>query len=96
MSIVSRRGDKIVLGRIETRNFWDDVREQYAGADPYRWKYLAMLALKVNAGWHLDMIANAFGHERGHVSRAIATVRRELQTQFEWTPEPDGEEEFEL
>jgi len=87
MSVVNRRGDKVILPRVGPEAFWDEVREGYAGADPCRWKYLAMLALQVNAGWSLDMIGNAFGHERGHVSRCLTTIRRDLQEVGEWLAE---------
>lgn len=89
MSVVDRTGDKIILPRIGPDAFWDEIREEYAAADPYKWKHLAMLALKVNAGWSLDMIGNAFGHERGHVSRCLSVLCRELQEHFEWMPEEE-------
>lgn len=92
MSVVNRWGNKVVLPRIGPDGFWNEVRAEYAGADPHKWKYLAMLALKVNAGWSLDMIGNAFGHERGHVSRSLAILCREMQERFDWSPEePSGE-----
>lgn len=82
MSVIDRRGDKVILPRIGPDEFWEDIRTAYAAADPYKWKYLAMLALKENAGWSLDMIGNAFGHDRGHVSRCLSSLCRELQERF--------------
>lgn len=87
MSVVNRWGGKVVLPRLGPDGFWNEVREMYAGDDPQKWKYLAMLALKVNAGWSLDMIGNAFGHERGHVSRSLSVLCREMKERFDWLPE---------
>lgn len=94
MSVVNRVGGKIVLPRLGPDGFWQEVRDAYAGADPQKWKYLAMLALKVNCGWSLDMIGNAFGHERGHVSRSLSVLCREMKERFEWLPDeaPEAEE----
>ncbi len=64
MSMANRRGVKVVLPRIGADSFWQDVHAHYAGAEPAKWKALAMLALKENCGWTLDMIGNAFNHER--------------------------------
>ena len=91
MSTIDRHGGKVILPRIGPDDFWSAVREHYAGAEPTKWKYLAMLALKVNAGWSLDMIGNAFGHERGHVSRSLSALCRELQERFDWSSEADPE-----
>lgn len=93
MSVVNRLGGKIVLSRLGPDTFWDAVREAYAGDDPLKWKYLAMLALRVNAGWSLDMIGNAFGHERGHVSRSLSNLRREMRERFDLAAEAEPEEE---
>lgn len=87
MSTTDRWGRKIVLTRIGPDEFWREVHTHYAAADPIKWKSLAMLALRVNDGWSLDMIGNAFRHDRGHVSRAIRELCRELQETFHWSPE---------
>lgn len=87
MSTVNRLGGKVILPRIGREHFWDDIREHFAGAEPQKWKVLAMLALRVNACWSLDMIGNAFGHERGHISRSLSELCRELQEHFEWAPD---------
>ncbi len=87
MSTIDRFGGKVVLPRIGPDDFWNDVQTHYAGAEPLKWKSLAMLALRVNAGWSLDMIGNAFGHERGHVSRSLSLLCRELQDRFDWSPD---------
>lgn len=95
MSIINRWGGKVVLPRIGPDAFWSDVRTHYAGAEPQKWKTLAMLALRVNAGWSLDMIGNAFGHERGHVSRSLSTLCRELKERFDWLPADESPPEAE-
>jgi hypothetical protein len=87
MSMIDRWGGKVILPRIGPDEFWHDVRQHYAGDEPCKWKHLAMLALRVNAGWSLEMIGNAFGHDRGHVSRCLSALCRELQTRFDWSPE---------
>ena len=91
MSMIDRWGDKVVLQRIGPDDFWKDVRAFYAGDEMPRWRNLAMLALHVNAGWSLEMIAHAFGLERGSVSRALTRLRADLQEHFEWVPEIDVE-----
>jgi hypothetical protein len=91
MSTTDRWGRKVVLTRIGPEDFWLEVKAHYAGADALKWKLLAMLALRVNAGWSLDMIGNAFHHDRGHVCRALKELCRELQETFHWMP--DAEED---
>lgn len=90
MSIINRWGDKVILPRLGPDQFWNDVRAHYAGAEPQKWKALAMLALRVNTGWSLDMIGNAFGHDRGHISRSLTTLCRELKDRFDWAPDEDS------
>ncbi len=92
MSIINRWGDKVILPRLGPDEFWSEVREHFAGAEHQKWKSLAMLALRVNAGWSLDMIGNAFGHERGHVSRTLSILCREFQDRFDWLPEHPPED----
>ena len=43
------------------------------------WRMLAMLALRENAGWPLDRIGRVFGHDRGHISRCLRQIKRELR-----------------
>ena len=45
----------------------------------HRWRALAMLALRENAGWSLERIGRAFGRDRGHVSRCLKQVIAELR-----------------
>ena len=94
MSMVNRAGNKIVLTRVGgPEELWREVRDHYAGADAKKWKYLAMLALKVNAGWSLEMIGNAFGHERGHICRSLSVLCREMQDRFEWLADAESDED---
>ncbi len=87
MSVVSEEGSKVILPRVGPEEFWDLVREHYACEDPQRWKALAILALRENAGWPLETIGHVFGHHRGHVSRILAKVKRDLRSQFERSPD---------
>jgi hypothetical protein len=87
MSMINETGDKIVLPRIGPSDFWESVRRHYAGDSPTRWKALAMLALRVNAGWTLEMIGKAFGHERGAVSHKLTVVCQDLRDRFDWAEE---------
>jgi hypothetical protein len=83
-------GFKIVLPRGGPDEFWQQVHDHYAGASPLKWKYLAMLALRENAGWPLDCIGLAFGHPKGHVSRCLQQVSDELRRNFQPPPPPRG------
>lgn len=78
---------KIVLPRCGQDEFWNLVQEHYAREKPARWKYLAMLALRENAGWPLEQIGLVFGHSKGHVTRCLAAIKRELRTRFDAAPE---------
>ena len=49
MSVVNGYGHKVTLDRVGPDAFWRLVVRQYAG-DERRWRYLAMLALRENAG----------------------------------------------
>jgi hypothetical protein len=82
MSLVRHNGEKILLPRRGLWEQWKLIHDHYAQADAIKWKRLAMLALQMNAGWPLDCIGNAFGHPKGHVSRSIALVQRELRERF--------------
>lgn len=87
MSVTKPDGTKVVLPRSGADQFWKTVHEHYAGDDPRRWKYLAMLALRENAGWPLDRIGNVFGHPKGHVTRCLRRIKDELRMQFRLAPE---------
>lgn len=54
-----------------------------------RWRALAMLALRENAGWSMDRIGRAFGRDRGHVSRCLRQVAEELRETFGCEPTMD-------
>jgi hypothetical protein len=87
VSTIRQNGLKIVLPRGGPDEFWQLVHEHYAGGDQRLWKYLAMLALRENAGWPLEQIGLVFGHNKGHVTRCLAAVKRELRERFRMSPE---------
>ena len=104
MSVMTVRQERRVLPRKSLDEFWEFLREHYAEADPVRWRYLAMLCLRENSNWTVEQIACAFGHDKGHVSRCLHTVKRQLRSQFappadvlsredEGFSDPDVEEE---
>ncbi len=82
MSTIRRDGTKIVLPKSGPDPFWKTVHEHYAGEDQRKWKYLAMLALRENAGWPLEKIGLAFGHPKGHVTRCLQRIKGEMQAEF--------------
>jgi len=75
-----------VLPRTGPDHFWQLIHDHYAGEDHRKWKYLAMLALRENAGWPLEQIGNVFGHPKGHITRCLAGIKRELREHFEMSP----------
>jgi hypothetical protein len=87
MSIISSEGTKVLLPRTGADHFWNIVHDHYAHDDARKWRYLAMLALRENAGWPLERIGQVFGHDKGHITRCLATVKRELRIRFEASPE---------
>ena len=40
------------------------------------------LRLRVNGGWTVDHIGRAFGHPKGHVTRCLRLIERELRSRF--------------
>lgn len=82
MSIMHHDGHKILLPRGGPDHFWQLVHDHYADEDPLLWKYLAMLALRENAGWPLEHIGRVFDHNKGHVTRCLHLVKRDLRTRF--------------
>lgn len=94
MSVTDRYGERITLYGSGPDAFWEVVKRRYAGEDERRWKYLAMLALRENAEWPLELIGLAFGHHRGHVMRCLNKVRDTLRDELEQEPnlwsEDDG------
>ncbi|MBX3439643.1 MAG: hypothetical protein KF861_19295 [Planctomycetaceae bacterium] len=87
MSVAKPDGTKIILPRTGADEFWQTVHEHYAGDNSRVWKYLAMLALRENAGWPLDRIGDVFGHPKGHVTRCLRQIKQELRGRFRLAPE---------
>lgn len=87
MSVARRNGTKILLPRTGADQFWKLINEHFAGQDSRKWKYLAMLALRENAGWPLDKIGAVFGHPKGHVTRCLVRIKDELREEFAAAPE---------
>jgi hypothetical protein len=75
-------GIKVLLPRASPE-FWTTIEREWAGANHQRWKSLCMLHLYVHCGWSLRMLGLAFGHPKGHVSRILKAVKRELAERFE-------------
>lgn len=87
MSVTRSNGTKIILPRTGPDEFWKLIHEHFAGEDARKWKYLAMLALRENAGWPLDRIGNVFGHPKGHVTRCLKKIKNDLRESFDSSPE---------
>jgi len=87
MSVMKENGERTILPRVGRDDFWAMIHERYAGQNSHRWKLLAILALRENAGWPLETIGAVFDHHRGHVSRLLTQVKRELRDQFERSPD---------
>lgn len=83
MSAVNVSGEKVELPRDSTTSFWQEVERHYAADDHMRWKLLALLALRENCGWTVEQLGRATGHPRGHVSRCLSKVKKELQQRFQ-------------
>ena len=82
MSTTNWKGEKIVLPRRGTDEFWQRIHEYYAGEDARKWKYLAMLALRENCGWPLEQIGQVFNHPKGHVTRCLVAIKQEIRDRF--------------
>ncbi|MBX3450398.1 MAG: hypothetical protein KF777_12595 [Planctomycetaceae bacterium] len=82
MSMTDRYGEKIIVRGEGLDGFWSVMQTVYAEADEVKWRHLAMFALRETAGWPLELIGKAFGHPRGHVSRCVGAVRKELRERF--------------
>lgn len=87
MSVCGPDGIRVVLPRTGPDEFWQLIRENFADDDPRKWKYLAMLALRENAGWPLETIGAVFGHRKGHVTRCLSHIKQELRSRFASSPE---------
>lgn len=83
MSVTNRNDVKMILPRSGPDHFWRVIAEHFAGTDKLRWKYLAMLALRENGGWPLDWIGAVFNHPKGHVTRCLQNIKRQLREHFE-------------
>lgn len=88
MSVMNADKVKVILPRSGADEFWTEVHRSYADDDPRKWKYLAMLSLRVNGGWPVECIGRAFGHPKGHVTRCLSRVQQELRDRF--APPPDA------
>lgn len=96
LSVCDRRtGVKVSLPRSGSDLFWRLIQQHFAQESELHWRYLAMLALRENAGWNLDCIGLVFGHPKGHVTRCLATIKKHLRERFQVEPEMHhhGEEE---
>lgn len=82
MSMTDQYGEKIILRGEGLDGFWSVMRTVYAEEDEVKWRHLAMFALRETAGWPMELIGLAFGHPRGHVSRCVGAVRKELRERF--------------
>lgn len=87
MSIVRQNNQKVLLPRLDGEDFWEMIHDHYAHQDVQKWKGLAILALRENAGWPLEKIGFVFGHHKGHVSRILVKVKQELRDCFEQSPD---------
>ena len=87
MSTTNQDGSKTILPRTGPDHFWKTIHNEYAGEDQRKWKYLAMLALRENAGWPLEYIGTVFGHPQGHVTRCLQKIKTELQSRFRMSPD---------
>ena len=82
----AHEGTKEVLGR--ARELWDILEVEWvqkaatdrgAATEAQRWKYLAMLHLRVHCNWTYEMIGSVFGHSKGHVAKSIARTMKRLK-----------------
>ena len=87
MSVADLDGAKVLLPRSGSDEFWRRVHDHYAAGDARKWKYLAMLALRENAGWPLERIGTVFGHPKGHVTRCLSRIKSDLRSRFDVSPE---------
>ena len=83
MSAVDKNMVKVELPRTGAAHFWHLIANNFAGNDPLRWKYLAMLALRENAGWPLQWIGAVFNHPKGHVTRCLKRIKEQMRDHFQ-------------
>jgi hypothetical protein len=82
MSVTTRSGTRVVLHRTGPDAFWDALDHEFQSHDDRHWRNLAMLALRENAGWPVERIARAFGHNKGHITRCIERIKDEIRARF--------------
>jgi hypothetical protein len=82
MSVTQRNGTKIVLHRTGPDAFWDAIDSEFQPDDERTWRYLAMLALRENAGWPVERIGRAFSHNKGHVTRCLERIKELIRNRF--------------
>lgn len=91
MSVTRPDGTKIVLHRSGPDAFWEAIDTEFQGDNDRTWRYLAMLALRENAGWSVDRIGRAFKHNKGHVTRCLERIKETIRNRFQaedlWIPE---------
>lgn len=83
MSVRGEDGLKVILERDGIDEMWSLIQREYIQDQPQRARWLGMLALREVSGWTNEMIAQAFGQDRGYVCRVLSQLRAELQEQFE-------------
>lgn len=71
------------LPKSDREEFWNLIDENFDYNPETRWKCLAILALRENAGWKLEDIGTVFGHPKGHISRIIKRTKDLLREQFQ-------------
>ena len=86
MSTIRQNGLKTILPRGGADDIWKAIHEGFAHDDERKWRYLAMLSLREAAGWPLEYIGLLFSHPKGHVTRCLRQIKRELRDEFR--PEP--------
>ena len=87
MTTIRENCQKVLLPRLTGEDFWTVIHREYAQDDAKKWKVLAILALRENAGWPLEKIGFVFGHHKGHISRLLEKVKQDLRERFELSPE---------
>ncbi len=83
MSVIDERCQRVILERHGVDEIWSQIQREYIKEKPHRARQLGMLALREVSGWTIDMVADAFGQNRGHVARTLTKLRRELQETFD-------------
>ena len=82
MSTILPSGEQAERPRLAEHEFWHDLERHYAGRDPERWKWLAIITLREVAGWPLERIGRVFGYTRGHLARQIGVILARMERQF--------------